>query len=130
MKDVRAIEPHDVRGFDAIVHLAALSNDPLGDLNPQLTFDINHLGSVRLAELGRSVGVSRFVFASSCSNYGAAGDAPVDETSPLNPVTPYGRLEGPRRAGRLEARDGRFSPTSCAARPRTGSRRACASTSC
>ena len=90
VKDVRALEPHDVRGFDAVVHLAALSNDPLGDLNPQLTYEINHLASVRLAEVARSVGVSRFVFASSCSNYGAAGDAPVDETSPLNPVTPHG----------------------------------------
>lgn len=89
-KDVRAIEPHDVRGFDAVVHLAALSNDPLGDLNPQLTYEINHLASVRVAELARSVGVPRFVFASSCSNYGAAGDAPVDETSELNPVTAYG----------------------------------------
>jgi nucleoside-diphosphate-sugar epimerase len=90
VKDVRAIEPHDVRGFDAVVHLAALSNDPLGDLNPQLTYEINHLASVRIAELARAVGVRRFVFASSCSNYGAAGDAPVDETSTLNPVTPYG----------------------------------------
>jgi nucleoside-diphosphate-sugar epimerase len=90
VKDVRAIEPHEVRGFDAVVHLAALSNDPLGDLNPQLTYDINHLASVRLAELARGAGVPRFVFASSCSNYGAAGDAPVDETSTLNPVTAYG----------------------------------------
>ncbi|HET7753993.1 MAG TPA: SDR family oxidoreductase [Anaeromyxobacteraceae bacterium] len=90
VKDVRALEPHELRGFDAVVHLAALSNDPLGDLNPELTYDINHRASVRVAELARSVGVSRYVFASSCSNYGAAGDAPVDETSTLNPVTPYG----------------------------------------
>ena len=90
VKDVRALEPSDLRGFDAVAHLAALSNDPLGDLNPQLTYDINHLASVRLAGVAREAGVSRFVFASSCSNYGAAGDAPVDETSDLNPVTAYG----------------------------------------
>ena len=89
-KDVRAIEARDLRGIDAVVHLAALSNDPLGDLNPQLTFDINHLASARLAALAREAGVSRFVLASSCSNYGAAGDAPVDEQSELNPVTAYG----------------------------------------
>jgi nucleoside-diphosphate-sugar epimerase len=89
-KDVRAIEIGDLSGFDAVVHLAALSNDPLGDLNPQLTYDINHLASVRLARLARDAGVQRFVFASSCSNYGAAGDAPVDETSAVNPVTAYG----------------------------------------
>ncbi len=90
VKDVRDLESADLAGFDAVVHLAALSNDPLGDLDPALTFDINHLASVRLARLARSAGVSRFAFASSCSNYGAAGDAPVDETSTLNPVTAYG----------------------------------------
>ena len=89
-KDVRALEARDLEGFEAIVHLAALSNDPLGDLNPQLTFDINHLASVRLAALAKEVGVGRFVLASSCSNYGAAGDAPMNEESELNPVTPYG----------------------------------------
>jgi nucleoside-diphosphate-sugar epimerase len=88
--DVRAVERDDLEGFDAVVHLAALSNDPLGDLNPQLTYDVNHLASVRLATLAKQAGVSRFVFASSCSNYGAAGDAPVNEDSELNPVTPYG----------------------------------------
>lgn len=89
-KDVRALEVSDLRGFDAVAHLAALSNDPLGDLDPELTYDINHAASVRLARLAKEAGVGRFVFASSCSNYGAAGDAPVDETSPLNPVTAYG----------------------------------------
>jgi nucleoside-diphosphate-sugar epimerase len=90
VKDVRSVEAADLRGFDAVVHLAALSNDPLGDLNPQLTYDINHVASVRLAQVAKSAGVTRFVFASSCSNYGAAGDAPVNETSELNPVTAYG----------------------------------------
>ncbi|HVP60696.1 MAG TPA: SDR family oxidoreductase [Myxococcaceae bacterium] len=89
-KDIREVQVSDLRGLDAVVHLAALSNDPLGDLNPQLTYDINHLASVRLAELARAAGVQRFAFASSCSNYGAAGDAPVNEDSQLNPVTPYG----------------------------------------
>src|SRR5882724_2815526 len=73
-KDVREIQVADLRGFDAVIHLAALSNDPLGDLNPQLTYEINHLASVRLAEQAKAAGVRRFAFASSCSNYGAAGD--------------------------------------------------------
>jgi nucleoside-diphosphate-sugar epimerase len=89
-KDVREIQVADLRGFDAVIHLAALSNDPLGDLNPQLTYEINHLASVRLAEQARAAGVRRFAFASSCSNYGAAGDEPVDEEAELNPVTAYG----------------------------------------
>jgi len=89
-KDVRDIQESDLQGFDAVIHLAALSNDPLGNLNPQLTYDINHLASVQLAELCRKARVARFLFASSCSNYGAAGDNLVDETSALSPVTPYG----------------------------------------
>lgn len=89
-KDLRDLERSDLNGFDAVVHLAALSNDPIGNLNPQLTYDINHLASVRLAHLAKAAGVARFVFASSCSTYGAAGDDFLDETSDLNPVTPYG----------------------------------------
>ncbi len=73
-KDVRDVEKEDLQGIDAIVHLAALSNDPLGNLNPDLTYDINHHASVRLAEIGREVGVKRFLFASSCSMYGKAGE--------------------------------------------------------
>lgn len=89
-KDLRGLEQRDLDGFDAVVHLAALSNDPVGNLNPQLTYDINHLASVHLARLAKAAGVSRYVFASSCSTYGAAGDDFLDETSGLNPVTPYG----------------------------------------
>jgi nucleoside-diphosphate-sugar epimerase len=84
------VELEDLRGVDAVLHLAALSNDPLGNLNPELTYEINWRASVRLAELAKQAGVSRFVFSSSCSNYGSAGDDLVDEDSPLNPVTPYG----------------------------------------
>ena len=89
-KDLRDLDRTDLDGFNAVVHFAALSNDPVGNLNPQLTYDINHLASVHLARLAKEAGVTRFVFASSCSTYGAAGDDFLDETSALNPVTPYG----------------------------------------
>ncbi len=87
--DLRDLSAKDLRGFDAIVHLAALSNDPLGNLDSRVTYDINHKASLRLAELAKKSGISRFVFSSSCSTYGAAGDHFLDETAALNPVTPY-----------------------------------------
>jgi nucleoside-diphosphate-sugar epimerase len=90
-KDIRDLTHEDLEGFEGVIHLAALSNDPLGDLNPELTYEINHRASVRLAELAKAVGVQRFIFSSSCSNYGAGGQDWLDETSMLNPVTPYGR---------------------------------------
>ena len=89
-KDIRDATPEDLKGFEAVCHLAGLSNDPLGDLDPDLTFEINHRASVRLAEMSKQVGARRFIFSSSCSNYGAGGDDFLDETSPFNPVTPYG----------------------------------------
>jgi nucleoside-diphosphate-sugar epimerase len=91
IKDVRDAGPADLEGFDAVIHLAALSNDPLSDLNPDLTYAINHRASVRLAELAKQAGVKRFLFASSCSNYGKTeGDQMIDETGKLAPVSAYG----------------------------------------
>jgi nucleoside-diphosphate-sugar epimerase len=90
-KDLRDVELSDLKGFEAVIHLAGLSNDPLGNLNPNLTYDINHHASVRLARLSKEAGVKRFLFSSSCSTYGAAGDKILDETAEFNPVTPYGR---------------------------------------
>jgi nucleoside-diphosphate-sugar epimerase len=89
-RDTRDIVADDLAGFDGIVHLAALSNDPLGNLKQNLTDEVNHRASVRLAELAKKAGVPRFVFASSCSNYGQAGETMIDETGELNPVTAYG----------------------------------------
>src|SRR6478735_5567035 len=89
-KDIRDVAREDLKGLDAIIHLCALSNDPLGNFRPQLTYEINHRGSVRLATLAKEAGVKRFLLASSCSNYGQAGEAMLDETGALNPVTAYG----------------------------------------
>ena len=89
-KDIRDVSEQDLSRFDAIIHLAALCNDPLGNLNPEATYSINHLASVCLARLARGAGVKRFLFASSCSMYGAAGqDDFMAEDAPLHPLTPY-----------------------------------------
>ncbi len=110
-KDIRDIVAEDLDGFDAIIHLAGLSNDPLGDLNPDLTYDVNHRASVRLAELAKEVGVERFIFSSSCSNYGAGVEDYLDETSAFNPVTPYGRSKVMVEQDVSKMADDNFSPT-------------------
>jgi nucleoside-diphosphate-sugar epimerase len=88
--DIRDVTPADLEGFDAVVHLAGISNDPLGDLNPACTYDINHRASVHLARQAKAAGVERFVFSSSCSLYGASGEAMVSEEAQFRPLTPYG----------------------------------------
>jgi len=108
--DVRDIQLADLRGFDAVIHLAALSNDPLSNLSPSCTFDINHVAAVRLARLAREAGVRRFLFASSCSLYGIAGDEMVTETAPFNPVTPYGESKVLVERDLAAMADARFSP--------------------
>ena len=88
--DIRDIGAKDLADFDAVIHLAGLSNDPLGDINPKLTFEINLDASIRLAQLAKAAGVKRFLFASSCSNYGSYQGKLLDESAPFYPVTPYG----------------------------------------
>ncbi len=109
--DLRDVEPEMLAGIDAVVHLGGLSNDPLGDLNPGLTREINHGASMRLARLAREAGVSRFVFASSCSMYGTAeSDVPVDETAPLAPLTAYAESKVRCEEDLHELADDDFSP--------------------
>jgi nucleoside-diphosphate-sugar epimerase len=111
MLDVRDVRPEQLEGFDAVVHLAALSNDPIGDFSPELTREINFEATVSLARAARDAGVGRFVFSSSCSMYGAAdGDRPVDETAPLRPLTEYARSKVRSETVLLELADDGFSP--------------------
>jgi nucleoside-diphosphate-sugar epimerase len=110
-KDLREVTVSDLKGYDAVLHLAGISNDPLGDLNPECTFEINHRASVRLARLSKRAGIQRFLFSSSCSTYGAAGDDFLNEKAAFNPVTPYGisKVRVEQEVSLLA--DGQFSPT-------------------
>ncbi len=110
-KDIRDIAFKDLEGFDAVVHLAALCNDPIGDLNPELTLDINHRASVKLARLAKDAGVRRFLFASSCSMYGAAGDDLLTEQAPLKPITAYAESKARTEQDVSKLADRSFSPT-------------------
>ena len=110
--DVRDATLSDFSGFDAVIHLAGISNDPLGDLNPELTFEINYRATVHVARLAKAAGVSRFLFASSCSLYGAArNQVALDEDSPFNPVTPYGQSKVLAEQDLEALADDAFSPT-------------------
>ena len=110
-KDTRDVLPDDLAEVDAVIHLAALSNDPLSDLNPQLTYEINYRASVELAKLAKKMGVRRFLFSSSCSTYGAAGDEMLTEEAALNPVTPYGHSKVLAEQEISALADDGFSPT-------------------
>jgi nucleoside-diphosphate-sugar epimerase len=111
-KDVRDVEVSDLEGFDAVVHLAAVCNDPIGDLNPQTTYDINQIASARLAEKAKQAGASRFVFFSSCSLYGKAdGEHALDEQAGFSPVTAYGHSKVLAEQDIMMLADDDFSPT-------------------
>lgn len=109
-KDIRDIELSDLKGVDAVIHLCALSNDPLGNFNPDITFEINYEGSVKLAKLAKEAGAKRYIFSSSCSVYGASENGVVNETSELNPVTPYGISKIKAEKALSSLADSNFSP--------------------
>ena len=110
-KDVRDVTVDELEGFDGVIHLANLSNDPLGNLDPELTFEINHQASVRLARLAKEAGVKRFLFSSSCSLYGAAaGEDMLTEEARFNPVTPYGEAKVLVERDVAQLADKDFSP--------------------
>ncbi len=110
-KDIRQITAEDLKHIDAIVHMAELSNDPAGELSPEITYEINHKGSVRLAELAKASGVRRFVYMSSCSVYGAGSDDYVTEESPVNPLTSYAICKTLVERDVQRLTDHHFSPT-------------------
>ena len=111
MKDIRDVTASDLKGFDAVIHLAALSNDPLSDLNPDVTYEINHRASVNIAKLAKKAGVQRFLFSSSCSVYGESSADIITEEDKPNPITPYGesKLMVERDVSKLA--DSTFTPT-------------------
>lgn len=109
--DIRDARAEDLAGFDAVINLAAVSNDPVGHLNPQATYSVNAHGALHLAKAAKAAGVPRYLFSSSCSLYGAAGIAPVTEDTAFNPVTPYGESKVMAEAGLAELADDDFSPT-------------------
>src|SRR5215468_2090347 len=109
-RDIRDANAADLAGYDAVVCLAALSNDPLGDLNPAATYSVNLDGTLALARAARQAGVQRFLFASSCSLYGAAGSAGVAEDAELFPVTPYGEAKVAAERELSQLADDSFSP--------------------
>jgi nucleoside-diphosphate-sugar epimerase len=108
--DIRDVTAEQLEGFDAVIHLAAISNDPMGHLNPEATYDVNARGAIHVAKMAKQAGVPRFLFSSSCSLYGAAGDKPVDETGRFNPVTPYGESKAMAEDGLTALADDTFSP--------------------
>ncbi len=110
-EDIRDVTSEKLRGFDAVIHLAALSNDPLSNLNPDCTYDINHRATVRMARLAKEAGVPRFLQSSSCSLYGTAGDDMLNETAAFNPVTPYGESKVYAERDVAKLADDRFTPT-------------------
>lgn len=110
-KDIRQASVSDLRGFDTVMHLAALSNDPLGNYNAELTDEINHKAAVRLGEMSREAGVRHFIFSSTCSNYGVAGNEFIDENGSFNPYTPYARAKVAAEMGLKPLSDDNFSVT-------------------
>ena len=109
-KDIRALTPRDLEGHDAVMHLAALSNDPMGEINQQLTYDINRDASIQLAKLAKQANVSRFLFAGSCSVYGQGKKPDLEETDPLNPLTAYAKSKIDTEVEVSKLADANFTP--------------------